>query len=297
MKTIRLISVIALISQLLISCRPGPSNFEGGTAEMSNMKMMDVAGAPVPLPDVSAEDRGLLYQPDGSGAVIDINTITNKIIKDGRMEITVEDLEYTKRKVDSLVRLFKAYYADETYTNMDFSQRYNLRIRIPYVGFEAFIDKIESGIGEVTFKNITSRDVTEEFIDLETRLQNKSNYLLKYNELLKKAKTVKDILEIEEKIRLIQEEIESVQGRLKFLNNQVDFSALDLQISKKPDLNEYSRNRDKFIERLKVSLTKGWYGLVSFTLLVIKFWPFWIIAGGLLFVFMRIRRRRKKINK
>jgi hypothetical protein len=297
MKTIRLISVLALISFMLITCRSGPSSFEGGTSERSGMKMMDAAEAPNPIPDGSDKDNGLLYQPGSSGTAVDINTITHKIIKDGRMEITVEDLEYTKRKVDSLVRLFNAYYADETYTNLDFSQRYNLRIRIPYVGFEAFIDKIGSGIGQVTYKNITSRDVTEEFIDLETRLQNKSSYLLKYNELLKKAKTVKDILEIEEKIRSIQEEIESVQGRLNFLNNQVDFSALDLQISKKPDLNEYSRNRDKFVGRLKVSLTKGWYGLISFTLLVIKFWPFWIIAGGLLFILMRIRRRRKKNNK
>ena len=294
MKTIRLISVIAVISLMLISCRPGPSNFEGGTAEMANMKMMDVAEARNPLPDVSAEDKAGLYQPGRSSAVIDINTITHKIIKDGRMEITVEDLEYTKGKVDSLVRLFKAYYADETYTNQDYSQRYNLRIRIPQVGFEAFIGKIESGIGEVTFKNITSRDVTEEFIDLETRLQNKISYLSKYNELLKKAKSVKDILEIEEKTRLIQEEIESVQGRLKFLNNQVDFSALDLQISKKLDLKQYSSNQGKFIERLKTSLTKGWYGLVSFSLLFIKFWPFWIIAGGLLFLIMRILKRRRK---
>jgi len=99
--------------------------------------------------------------------------------------------------------------------------------------------------------------VTEEFIDLETRLQNKISYLSKYNELLKKAKSVKDILEIEEKTRLIQEEIESVQGRLKFLNNQVDFSALDLQISKKLDLKQYSSNQGKFIERLKTSLTKA----------------------------------------
>lgn len=292
MKTIRYISLFAFVSLMAICCQTGPADSEGSNAKITGVKMMDVAEAPPQ--DASAEERGLLYEPSRSYGVIDINTITQKIIKDGRMEIIVEDLEVAKSEVDSLVRLFKAYYADETYTNQDFSHRYNLKIRIPYVGFEAFIAKIESGDGEVAYKNITSRDVTEEFIDLETRLQNKSNYLSKYNELLKKAKSVKDILEIEEKTRLIQEEMESIQGRLKYLNNQVDYSTLDLQISKKLDFNQYSNTQGKFIDRMKISLTKGWFGLVSFTLLVIKLWPFWIIAIILLFIIRKIWQHSKK---
>jgi hypothetical protein len=153
---------------------------------------------------------------------------------------------------------------------------------------------MEAGTGEVTFKNITSRDVTEEFIDLETRLKNKRNYLTRYGDLLKQAKSVKDILEIEEKTRLIEEELESAEGRLKYLNNQVDFSTLTLQISKKNDFNRYGNNKGKFIDRLKVSLVKGWFGLVSFTLFVIRLWPFWIIVGVLYYFVRRIIRRKKK---
>jgi hypothetical protein len=114
--------------------------------------------------------------------------------------------------------------------------------------------------------------------------------------LLKQAKAVKDILEIEEKTRLIEEEVESVQGRLKYLNNQVDFSTLDLQISKKNDYNAYSNNKGSFIDRLKMSLVKGWFGLVSFILFVIRIWPFWIIVGLLYYFISMILRKRKKLK-
>ena len=194
---------------------------------MADMKTMDAA-APPSFEAASVQESEVLNMPN-SGS-LELAAITRKIIRDGRMEIRVKELDQGKREIDSLVSRFKGYYSDETFNNHGLYTWFNLKIRIPSVRFDSFIAEIESSAGEVAFKNISSRDVTEEFIDLETRLKNKRNYLNRYSELLKQAKSVKDILEIEEKTRLIEEEIESVQGRLKYLNNQVDFSTLDLQL-------------------------------------------------------------------
>jgi hypothetical protein len=279
---------------LIFSCK-SPSNLEGRNPGVANMKMAEASVPPPPAPELMPQttnpsEAASLVNSSGNSA------ITRKIIKDGRMEIRVRELEQGKKMVDSLVRKYKGYYADETFNNMDYSHGYSVKIRIPAVSFDAFITEVELGAGEVAFKNITSRDVTEEFIDLDTRLKNKKNYLNRYSDLLKQAKAVKDILEIEEKTRLIEEEVESVQGRLKYLNNQVDFSTLDLQISKKNDYNAYSNNKGSFIDRLKMSLVKGWFGLVSFILFVIRIWPFWIIVGLLYYFISMILRKRKKLK-
>jgi len=286
-KTFLLLAYTAAL--FIVSCKSNPVNFEGGNpgVAMSEMKMADAALPPPP----QAEADNLTSQVSESFA----NTnSTRKIIRDGRMEIRVRNLDEGKKMADSLVQKYNGYYADETFNNMDFSHGYSMKIRIPSDAFNSFIAEIESGAGEVAFKNITSRDVTEEFIDLETRLKNKKNYLNRYGDLLKQAKSVKDILEIEEKTRLIEEEVESVQGRLKYLNNQVNFSTLDLQISKKNDYSVYSENKGSFTDRLKMSLVKGWFGLVSFTLFVIRIWPFWIIVGTLFYLVRKFLRRRKK---
>lgn len=219
--------------------------------------------------------------------------IKKKIIKDGSLSIEVSELERTKANIDSLVVIHGGYYANENFYNEDSETFYSLDIKVPCNRFELLIDQIENGNGKIRSKNISARDVTDQFIDLETRLDNKKNYLKKYNDLLTKAKTVKDIIEIEESIRKIEEEIESTTGRLKYLNDQVDYSKIHLSIFKIKDFKYEPIRRDKFSESIKKSLSKGWFGFIDFLLFAIKIWPFWIIVIVILFAWRKLRKTKK----
>ena len=216
-----------------------------------------------------------------------------KIIKDGSIQLKVTDLERTKFRIDTLVKKFDSYYDNVNFNNSDYEMSYNLKIRIPSDNFEKFVTGVETGNGEVVSKTVHARDVTEQYIDLETRLENKRNYLKRYNELLKQAKTVKDILEIEEKTRGIEEEIESTEGRLKYLNDQVSYSTLDLTLTKEKSYRFVPRAHGKFMERLKQSLSGGWFGFVSFVLFLVRIWPFWIILAIAISAWKQLRKRGK----
>jgi len=218
--------------------------------------------------------------------------IKKKIIKDGRIGIEAQELEINKTHIDSLVAKYSGYYANEQLNNSDWKISYNLTIRVPSNNFERLIAEVETGRGEIKYKEITARDVTDQFIDLETRLANKKNYLKKYNDLLKQAKTVKDILEIEENIRGIEEEIESTTGRLKYLSDLVDFSTLDLEIYKQKKHKYQPEKRDDFTKRLKHALLMGWFGFVDIIVFVIKIWPLWIIVGLIIYGWEKIRKRQ-----
>jgi hypothetical protein len=220
--------------------------------------------------------------------------IKKKIIKDGRLGLRVSELEKTKLRIDTLIKNHGGYYANESFNNTDWESSYNLKIRIPSANFEKFISGVETSEGEILYKEIDARDVTDQFIDLETRLENKRNYLIRYKDLLKKANSVKEILEIEEKIRGLEEEIESTTGRLKYLNDLVDYSTLDLTISKQKDFKYNPAKRDKFSERLKQSLSKGWFGFVDFLLFIIKIWPFWICVTLILYFWKKYKKTKKK---
>jgi hypothetical protein len=218
-----------------------------------------------------------------------------KIIRDGRMGIKVADLPKSKQQIDVLLKNNAGYYDNENLTNNDYESVYSLKIRIPADHFDPFISGLESGIGEITFKEISARDVTDQFIDLETRLANKKNYLLRYNDLLKQAKKISEILEIETKIRELEEEIESTVGRLKYLGDQVEYSTLDLTVSQHKAYKYNPVQREKFMERIKQSFSGGWFGLVDFFIFLIKIWPLWIfVAIG--YWFWRKRKRRKPAN-
>lgn len=159
-----------------------------------------------------------------------------KIIRDGPLGLKVTDFEKTKGGIDSLVNLPGGYYANESLDNTDYESSYQLKIRAPSVSLDLLILKIENVNGQVTFKEIDARDVTAGFMDLETRLSSKRSYLKRYNDLLKQATSEKDILEIEEKTWIIEEEIASSTGRLNYLSDLVAFSTLDLKITKVKEL-------------------------------------------------------------
>jgi len=231
---------------------------------------------PLPLPQLKNEE-----------------VIKKKIIKDGRIGLKVFDLEITKARVDTLIKKYNAYYSNENLNNSDWESSYNLTIRIPSSYFESFIHAIEIGNREILYKEIEARDVTDQFIDLETRLQNKRAYLKRYQDLLKKARNVKEILEVEEKIRRLEEEIESTTGRLKYLGDLVDYSTLRLNIYKQKDFKYNPERRDKFSERIKQSLSKGWFGFIDFLLLLVKIWPFWIIGILIIYFFKKLRKKKK----
>lgn len=220
------------------------------------------------------------------------DVIKKKIAKDGRIGIQVDNLENSKTRIDTLVKNHGGYYDNESFKNSDWESSFNLKIRVPSSNFESFINKIEAGEGEIKYKEIDARDVTDLFIDLDTRLQNKKNYLKRYNELLAKAQTVKDILEIEEKVRGIEEEIESTTGRIKYLSDLVEYSTLDLTITKQKDFKYNTAKRGNFIEKLKQALSKGWYGLVDFTLIFIKLWPLWLLLTVILYTWRKLRKNK-----
>ena len=262
----------------------------------SNMDMSakseEAMELPPPPPPAPAEDISNAAENKNKGAD------KKKIIKDGRMGLKVSDLSKAKSKTDALVKAHGGYYESESLNNSDYEASYTLKVRIPGSNFEKFIAGIESEEGEIMYKTIDARDVTDQFIDLETRLNTKKNYLARYNELLKKAQAVKDILEIEEKVRGLEEEIDSTIGRLKYLSDQVDYSTLDLTITKEKEFKYNPASRDSFVEKLKQSISKGWYGFVDFILFLFNIWPFLIITGILIYLWKRFKlkfRLRKKI--
>ena len=216
-----------------------------------------------------------------------------KIIKNGRLGIRVNELNETKLQVDALIAKYNGYYANENLINSDYESSFDLNIRIPASHFEKFISELETGKGEILYKSIAAQDVTAQYIDLETRLESKRSYLTRYKEILKQAKTIKDILEIEEMIRNLQEEIESTEGHLRYLSDQVSYSTLNLNLSKEVEFTYSPEKRTNFIVKLKQSLSNGWFGFVDFLLVLVHIWPLWILLAGVVVLFRRIRRKRR----
>jgi len=218
-----------------------------------------------------------------------------KIIRDGDISIETKDIRKKKNQVDTLIRSFKAYLASEAFYDNVASLDYNLTVRIPAENYDFFISALEKGPDRILNKNIRARDVTEEYYDVTTRLNSKKEVEKRYLQILAKASSVKDILEIEEKLGQIREEIESTEGRLRLLENQVSYSTLNIYITQPKEQKYIPEERQGFLQQLIKTLHKGWLGLLGFVLLFLRLWPLWLVGIILwrLIVFFRKRRNKR----
>lgn len=110
-----------------------------------------------------------------------------------------------------------------------------LTVRVPAGSFKAALSGLET-LGTITYRNVEGEDVTEQLIDIEARLKNKIVLRDRLKQLLDKANDVKDILAIETELNRVQADIDSMEGRIKSLRGQVEYSTVTLSLERKPVL-------------------------------------------------------------
>jgi hypothetical protein len=203
-----------------------------------------------------------------------------QIIKEGQVVFETANLKKTKTWIESLVRQHNAYLSlDEQNKGPDRIEQ-RMTVRIPADRFDAFVADLEKGVSKFDNKSITATDVTEEFIDISQRLRVKKEAEERYIALLAKAKSVHDVLETEQYLGQVRAEIESLEGRLKYLQNRIGFSTLNITFYQlKPEAQE-------FTSRLGLAFSQGWNNFLFFLLGVISLWPF-LLAGTAIIALIR----------
>lgn len=207
------------------------------------------------------------------------------------MKIQVGDIKQTQNRVNEILKKNNAYIQKEEFQNTDINDNLNLTVRVPHQNFDGFINSFSDGIGSVLSKNISSDDVTEEYTDVSIKLANKKIYLEKYREMLKGAATTKDMLEIQEKIRALEDEIDIAEGRLRFIDDRVNYSTLELTLYKEK-VRSSATSKIGFGSRFIDSLTEGWNSFVAFLLGIISFWPFFLIVPLVIFLWKKWKKRK-----
>ena len=214
----------------------------------------------------------------------DKNPTTRKLIKDGFVEFETSDLEKTKNQIAASVSANKGYISSDKQNKAGDKISYTIIVRIPTDKFDSFLKSATQDVLYFENKQINVKDVTAEYLDNETRLKTKKEIELRYRQLLIKASSVNDVLNIEKELGTIRTEIEAAEGQLKYLSDQIQYSTFRInfyKITSTPSL---------FSEQIKLSLAKGWENLLGSLLMVMNVWPFVLFGVGLWFVFWKVRR-------
>ena len=214
-----------------------------------------------------------------------------KIIRTGNLSIESKDLKKTKTAIDALVKKVNGYYEQESTTTGTTYTNYNLTLRIPSSQFDNFLEGIEKGNDKITEKSIQAQDISLQYYDLESRIKSKRIYLDRYQNMVANAKNVKELLEIEEQIRQLQEDIESTESTLRAMKDQVGYSTLVLNLYNSDSI--IANSDSGFWLKIKEAFGFGWELIENIFIGVIGIWPILLLLLATFIGWLRYKKHKK----
>jgi hypothetical protein len=272
----KLIGIVLIIAILLASSFFIGTLYSGrrvdyfGTKQASMEKLGQTAPTPAPESEIPKE-RMVIYN-----AYISIET---------------NDIQGTLSKIRSLAEGLGGYVAGSSISSYGAQTTATISIRVPQTNFHKAVQVIES-YGKVLDERTSSEDITEEYIDLKARLGNLERQEKRLYEILGMAKTVDEVLQVERELERIRGQIESLQGRINYLERSVAMSLIEVQLTE--PLPPFTPPGMDWGETFEAALAGFFAVLRGLIVLTVSLTPLIIIAIPVYVVYRR--RKRAKIK-
>lgn len=155
-----------------------------------------------------------------------------KVIRSALVDLETEKGGYAKLREDAVAAAYAAggFVENESSSKDDEGFTYaTLTLRVPAEKFDEVLSRVSS-LGEVVSTQVSTQDVSGEYVDLESRLKHLQAEESFYMALIAKAETIEEMISIREHLSSIQLEKEQLQGRKDFLDQQISYSTLTLSV-------------------------------------------------------------------
>jgi hypothetical protein len=289
-------SWIAIPFAYLLLCSCGGNNDAPDTQDLKKETATDTA----PMADTSKYPGGPVQQldqkvgdQDGPPRNVDWD---KKIVKIGSITLEVNNYKRYDELLHGSVSQFGGYIAQEEQNESDYKIENTITIKVPVDQFDRAVRSLTPDSEKVIVKKITSEDVTGEMVDTKSRIEAKKEVRERYMDLLKQAKNMKDILDVQNEINNVQEQIEAAGGRVNYLSHASAFSTI--QISFYQVLNAQAKDikEPDFGQKVLNALKNGFTWIGDLVLLVLTIWPLWLLIGLAWWAIKRWKPAVKPVN-
>jgi len=208
-----------------------------GTAERSSANSATKDAAPVA--PATGGTYANPYSASGGAAGGDTalpSLLDRKVILNASLGLGVNDVAAAFSEATRLTRASGGYVEKSSYIGSDFAdakqRAATLTLRVPADQYDSLLASLRSISGaKVNSEGSKSSEVTEQYTDLQSRLRNLERTEQSYLKLLEQAKSIQDILTVNDRLDSVRAQIEQIQGRLNVLDKMTDLATIDLTLS------------------------------------------------------------------
>ncbi|MFN0119083.1 MAG: DUF4349 domain-containing protein [Blastocatellia bacterium] len=158
-----------------------------------------------------------------------------KVIRNGELTLELDDPADAQRRITAIAELLGGFVVtSESKQSVHSGRQSNLNVsvivRIPSQRFGEAIEKIRAVGARTLYEKMTGQDVTEEFVDVEARMRAKKALEAQVLEIMKRAQRITDALEVQNQLAEVRGQIEVLEGRRRWLENQSALSTITIRL-------------------------------------------------------------------
>jgi len=217
------------------------------------------------------------------------------IIKTAQMSVVVDDVQQAAQAVVDFAANKGGFEVNRSVQKEGVGYSASVTVRIPAEAFDQGLEAARA-LGEVRSQNINGQDVTEEFVDVQAQLHNLRATEKQFLDILRQAAKIEDILSVQRELTNVRAQIESLEGRKKYLEQSAALSTLTVYFSTNPETLPVVDDQDKWKpvavakEALRDLLDIG-KAAVNVLIRIVIYIPIWIIIGVIIYVGQRWYRK------
>ena len=255
---------ILFLGIIASSCASGGLSRSSDEASEPQYRNAASNAAPAPTRQPSAGDVTLTQATTSQQAPL---TVDRKIIRNADIQIESDAPADAQQKIEAIAQSYGGFVVESQQSMSD--ERAATRdivtvtVRVPAEKFASAIEDIRKTGNRVINETVKGEDVTEEFIDVEARLKAKKALEEQFMEIMKRANTVGEALEVQRQLGDVRAEIEKIEGRKRFLENQASLSTIKVRLQTPA---AFANSSKGFGYRLMDALATGFDFALSFVL-------------------------------
>jgi hypothetical protein len=223
-------------------------------------------------------------------------SVDRLIIRSGNLSLVVADTRAARRSIEAMVADMAAEGAfivssQETASGDAASPAIQMTLRVPAARFQEAMDRIASLAERVVDRNESAQDVTEEYVDLDARLQAMDTARQRLLEIMGSAGTTKDLLAAEAQLTQREADMESLKGRQQYLAQSAQLASIQVglqaSILSQPVGNHWrpAETVRKAVDSLVGALRGLGDGLIFFAIAVL---PWLLLAALVVYLIVRL---------
>lgn len=223
-----------------------------------------------------------------------------KVIRTVDMTLSTREFDKDLEKIQKTLKDMDGYIEESSISSELRNSRYaKMKLRVPASRLDEFLLQMRS-VGRSVSVSESAEDVSEKYTDIQTRLKTQQDKMARLQEMMKRALTIKDLLEIENSIADTQYQIDSLSGSLKGMDSKVNYSTVSIYLKEELPEDIVETKEATLGDRIKSALTTTWTNVQSFfsdmLVFLVAILPY-VLGVAVLVIIVKIvikRRRNKK---